>query len=264
VKNFDRVADIYDATRELPTFVHDRIVDRVVAATRATAETRFLEIGVGTGRIAVPFLERGYKYTGVDISERMMTRLREKVHDRDVDLTLVNADITHLPFDDAAFDVVIGVHILHLVPEWQSAMREARRVLAPEGYLLLGYENAPADDPRNEIRRQWRTFVSESGVTSTTRGDSWPAIEAEFIEGGAYAAVYRLAHWEEELRPLTLLNEQRDRVFSHSWEVPDDVLEAAYERMVTWATERYGSLETVLRSEREFLLSVNRFPRQGQ
>jgi ubiquinone/menaquinone biosynthesis C-methylase UbiE len=260
VKNFDRVADIYDATRELPAFVPNRIADRVVTATHATAETRFLEIGVGTGRIALPFLERGYEYTGVDISERMMERLRAKVHDRHANLTLVNADITELPFEDESFDVAIGVHILHLVPEWQRAIAEVRRVLAPNGYLVLGHEDAAPDDAGQEIRRQWQAFVRELGTNLTTRSGSWPAIEAELIDEGAYISAYRVAHWVEELRPSTLLDEQRTRVFSHSWEVPDDVLEAVHQRMLTWTTERYGSPDTALRSEGEFLLSVSRFP----
>ena len=177
MKNFDRVADIYDATREMPSFVYDRIVDRVVAATHASAETRFLEIGVGTGRIAVPFLEHGYRFTGVDISERMMDRLRAKVRGQDVALTLVHGDVTELPFEDGSFDVVLAVHILHLVSDWQRAVREARRVLASDGYLVLGYEHSLSDAPGNELRHQWQAFVAEAGVTLSDRSGSWPAIE---------------------------------------------------------------------------------------
>lgn len=260
MRNFDRVADIYDATRELPPSVPARIADQTVAATRATPDTRFLEIGVGTGRIALPFLERGYSYTGVDISERMMDQLRAKVDAAQVNLTLLNADITQLPFENATFDVVIGVHILHLVPDWQQALREARRVLLPEGYLLLGLESAAPDNPGNEIRRQWHTFVAESGAVLPTRDGNALAIEAQLTQEGAYSAMYRVAHWEEELRPSTLLDEQRRRVFSHSWEVPDGVLESVHQRMLQWTTERYGSAETILHSEREFLLTVHQFP----
>ena len=237
-EDFDRVADVYDATREMPSFVYDRIVERVVAATRATAETRFLEIGVGTGRIAVPFLERGYRYTGVDISERMMDRLRAKVRTKDVALTLVNGDVTQLPFEDASFDVVLAVHILHLVSDWQRAIREARRVLAPAGYLVLGYESSQSDSPGNELRRQWQTFVAEAGVSLSSRSGRWPGTEAALIEGGSYAAVYRVAHWVATLVPRTVLDEQRGRVFSHSWDVPEDVLEAVHQRMVGSAADR--------------------------
>jgi SAM-dependent methyltransferase len=260
MKNFDRVADIYDVTRDMPTFATDRIADRVVAATRATTETRFLEIGVGTGRIALPFLRRGYQFTGVDISERMMDRLRAKIRERNVDMTLVQADVTELPFEDESFDVVLAVHILHLVSDWQRAVREARRVLTRAGYLVLGYERSAADAPGLEMRRQWQTFVAEAGTTLSGRSGSWPAIETDLIEGGSYAAVYRVAHWEEAAVPRTVLDEQHNRVFSHSWDVPDDVLETVHARMVEWATERYGSLDITLRSEREFLLCVHRFP----
>jgi len=271
VKNFDRVADIYDATREMPAFVFDRLVDRVIAATSATSETRFLEIGVGTGRIAMPFLERGYRFTGVDISERMMDRLREKVGERDMPLTLVQADITELPFEDATFDVVLGVHILHLVSDWKKAVREARRVLAPTGYLVLGYENSllgsdsPAvADPAIELRHQWQALVRQAGISLSSRSGNWAAIQLELIEGGSYAAVYRVAQWETPVAPRTVLEEQRNRVYSHTWEVPDDVLAAVHGRMVEWATERYGSLDVELTSEQEFLLAVHRFPSESR
>jgi ubiquinone/menaquinone biosynthesis C-methylase UbiE len=260
MKNFDRVSDIYDVTREMPSFVYDRIVDRVAAATRATTETQFLEIGVGTGRITVPFLERGYRFTGVDISERMMDRLRAKVRASDVAFTLVKGDVTQLPFEDASFDVVLAVHILHLVSDWQRAVREARRVLAPSGYLVLGYESSQSDAPCNEMRRQWQTFVTEAGVSLSSRSGNWPTIDADLIEGGSYAAVYRVAHWEEALAPRSVLDAQRSQVFSHSWDVPEDVLETVHQRMVAWATDRFGSLDADLRSEREFLLSVHGFP----
>ena len=262
MKNFDRVADTYDATRAVPGFVPERIADRVVAATRATSETRFLEPGIGTGRIALPLVERGYRYTGVDVSERMMDRLRAKVSGRDVNLTLVNADITQLPFEDASFDVVLGVHIFHLIPAWEAALGEVRRVLAPDGYLVLGYERAAPDGPANEIRRAWFDVVAELGMSMQTRTGHWQAVERVLAQGGAYTAVYRVAHWTEVLRPRTVLDDARNRVFSHTWDVPEDVLVAAHERMVTWAIATYGSLDTDIRSEREFLLSVNRFPAQ--
>lgn len=74
--SFDRVTSIYDATRALPRDVVERIADRVVATTYASTNTRFLEMGVGAGRIALPFVECGYPYTGVDVSAQMMNRLR--------------------------------------------------------------------------------------------------------------------------------------------------------------------------------------------
>ena len=63
--SFDRVADVYDATRALPEGVPGAITRRIEEATYAGPETRFLELGVGTGRIAEPLIAAGYPYTGV-------------------------------------------------------------------------------------------------------------------------------------------------------------------------------------------------------
>ncbi len=260
MKNFDRVADVYDETRGIPESVGVRLADRAIAVTHATSETRFLEIGVGTGRIAMSFLQRGCDYTGIDVSERMMDRFRAKVEGCDFRLTLVNGDVTRLPFPDASFDVVLGVHILHLVPEWRVALMEARRVLKPGGFVLFGHEPSMPGDPDYAMRRQWQRFVADAGITLSVRPGNAAAIDAELISQGAYSAVYRVAQWKEEIRPRDLLEQQLNRVFSHSWEVPDDVLRSVHARMVPWVTEQYGSLDAKVDSEHEFMLDVHQFP----
>ncbi|WP_414520260.1 class I SAM-dependent DNA methyltransferase, partial [Synechococcus sp. H55.10] len=75
---FDRAADFYDATRSFPPAVEEEIADAILAAVGATPETHFLEVGIGTGRIALPLIRRGCPYTGIDISERMLAVLRRK------------------------------------------------------------------------------------------------------------------------------------------------------------------------------------------
>ncbi len=61
--SFDRVSDIYDATRGLPTGVSEQVTDAILNIVSPTAETKFFETGIGTGRIAVPIAKRGYSYT---------------------------------------------------------------------------------------------------------------------------------------------------------------------------------------------------------
>ena len=76
---FDRAAPLYDATRGYPPEVAEQIGAAIIKAADAQPDTRFLEIGVGTGRIALPIALHGYDYTGVDISAPMVDRLRAKV-----------------------------------------------------------------------------------------------------------------------------------------------------------------------------------------
>jgi ubiquinone/menaquinone biosynthesis C-methylase UbiE len=138
--NFDRVAHVYDETRGLPEGVPEKVRDRIVAATGSGTDTRFLELGVGTGRIALPFINAGHRYTGTDISEQMIARLRQKVGEGPNRLTLVTADLSKpLPFADESFDVLIAVHVLHLLDDWRAGLREARRVTVPAGCMLSEY-----------------------------------------------------------------------------------------------------------------------------
>src|SRR3954470_15795923 len=101
--SFDRAAEYYDITRGYADGSAERIRDAIVAYTTAGRNTRFLELGVGTGRIALPFIRAGYDYTGVDISPAMMARLAGKLADDSgasmYRFQLREADITMLPFE---------------------------------------------------------------------------------------------------------------------------------------------------------------------
>src|SRR5690349_19978950 len=111
---YDRATEYYDAPRGYAEGSAERIHDAIVAYTGASQTTRFLELGVGTGRIALPFIRAGYDYTGVDISQAIMESLRAKLAGdhgaADYRFQLRQADIADLPFEDSAFDVIIAVH----------------------------------------------------------------------------------------------------------------------------------------------------------
>src|SRR5262244_3993486 len=137
---FDRATSFYDATRGLPPGVAEQVRDQIRLCTSAGHDTRFLEIGVGTGRIALPFVQIGADYTGADLSLPMIEVLRKKVaaiSEGVGRLKLALADAMALPFADASFDVIIMIHLLHLVSDWRETLRECRRVLGEGGWLVL-------------------------------------------------------------------------------------------------------------------------------
>jgi SAM-dependent methyltransferase len=98
----DRIADVYD---EWYTGATD--VDGTVATVGRLGRS-VLELGIGTGRLAVPMLEAGLDVTGIDASPAMVARLREKVGDR---IPVAVADFTDVPLpagrESATFDVVL-------------------------------------------------------------------------------------------------------------------------------------------------------------
>jgi 16S rRNA A1518/A1519 N6-dimethyltransferase RsmA/KsgA/DIM1 with predicted DNA glycosylase/AP lyase activity len=69
-----RIADVYDEWFGLPTDT-DQAVEFLAGMA---GHGPVLELGIGTGRIALPLVERGIEVHGVDASEAMVAKLREK------------------------------------------------------------------------------------------------------------------------------------------------------------------------------------------
>ena len=121
--SFDRAADFYDATRALDPEVHARLTSMLVAelAGRGTC----LEIGVGTGRIALPLVAAGVDLIGVDIAPKMLRRLIDNAGGRRP-LPLAVADVTTLPFGAGRIGAVLASHVLHLIPALAGRGRRGR------------------------------------------------------------------------------------------------------------------------------------------
>ena len=109
---FDRAVDYYDRTRALTPGTQARMIEMLTA--ELAGRGRVLEIGVGTGRIAVPLREAGVDAAGVDISMPMVQRLLAKT---DARFPVALGDATRLPFRDGSFGGAIAVHVLHLIPK---------------------------------------------------------------------------------------------------------------------------------------------------
>jgi len=82
----EHVAELYDQDAEMfdPAVV-DPVVDFLV---ELAGDGAALELGIGTGRIAIPLAERGIRVHGIDLSEAMLARLREKPGTDQIDITV--------------------------------------------------------------------------------------------------------------------------------------------------------------------------------
>jgi len=99
---------------------------------------RILEVGVGTG-ISLPDYSDKNRIYGVDISEPMLARARERVEE--LGLTHVEGlavmDAEHMDFPDESFDVVMAQHVVSTVPNPEATLDEFVRVLKPGGEIIL-------------------------------------------------------------------------------------------------------------------------------
>lgn len=256
--SFDPVAHLYDATRGMPEEAEESLAETVVRLSGATSETRFLEPGIGTGRIALPLVRRGYDYTGVDVSERMMEELRRKLGPGQHRLRLVRGDATALPFEDASFDVSLTAHVLHIVADWRKALSEIRRVVRHGGLYLFCEQSWDESSARLVFRRRWNDIVSRHGADPVPPGARKPEVLPALLEDGAELETVVGATWRETVSVRERLDLYATRAFSSQWQLSDDALEAVMREMRDWAAERYPSGETLLTDEHTFEVTAAR------
>ncbi|MCS6841918.1 MAG: class I SAM-dependent methyltransferase [Roseiflexus sp.] len=243
--SFDRAVDYYDATRGYPPGIAERLRDAMVATLQLSQNARLLEAGVGTGRVALPFIEAGYFYVGIDLSRRMMGRLRQKLNGRTHQAHLVCGDVMRLPVSDAAFDVVIMVHVLHLVEDWRQALDEAQRVLRPGGAIVLASDERDGQDddlptPRAQVQSAWSAILDELNVPPEQRRDGAPhTLDERFqkhLETSG-ANVQRLTLLTYRQSPQTVravAQRYQERMYSSCWILPDETHAEAARRLQRW------------------------------
>ena len=266
--SFDRAVAYYDETRGFPAGVPEQIRDAILTYIQASPTTKFLELGIGTGRVALPFIEAGYTYDGMDVSAAMMERLEQKLVETaaangkqrgDYHCTLYEGDITkRLPFEDGAYDAVIMVHVLHLVEDWQAVLTEARRILRPNGAWLLTTEpnqlrgrimgsSLPTERPSpiRRVRAQWNVILDNLGANreSLQPSRNLPTATLEtFLQSlGATTHTVDLVQYEQSpLSPRGMADRLKSRMYSQEWTLPDTIHAEAVQQLDQWLMNAYS------------------------
>lgn len=256
--SFDGAADIYDATRNDPDDVSARLTEALQRELAAVGADRLLEIGVGTGRISRPLMERGVRVSGIDIAPRMMAKLREQLGSSHTQPDLLLADATALPFRDASFPAVLTVHVLHLVSSWQGALAEIGRVLAAGG-VFIHHAQHHEPDIWGPSAEKWNELLVRRGHTRRSRPR--PEQIASGLEAlGAKRKTIVYAEAEERTTALFFVERTRDRIDSWSWEVPDELFFECLPEYEAFMREHYGDLDREFVQRVTFELDVWTFP----
>jgi SAM-dependent methyltransferase len=258
---FDRAAGFYDESRGLDPSVEERVADRVEEAVGPRG--RLLEIGVGTGRIALPLHRRGRQVVGVDLSLPMLARYRAKAAAAGLPPPpVLRADAGRLPLRDACVAAVLEVHLLHLVPAWEQVLAEARRVLRPGGVLLHAgggaYERG-SGSPRDQVIAR---FDELAAVDRTPRvlGARRRQVLDRLRAMGARVEELEPVTWEEQETYAEALGWIEGRVFSYHWRLPDEVWRAAAAQVRAELEAAHPDLATPQPARHTFQFVVARFP----
>lgn len=101
------------------------------------AELEVLDIGTGTGFLAIPIAELGHRVTGLDFSEEMVRLAAEKAVAKGLDARFVIGRAEKLPFADRVFDAIVSRNLLQYITNRQIVFEEWLRVLKPGGSITL-------------------------------------------------------------------------------------------------------------------------------
>lgn len=197
------------------------VYDRMLAGTEragladmrsgllAAAAGRTLEVGAGTGLNLTHYTDAVSELVLTEPDPHMARRLRRRVAAEPpaaARVAVVEAPAERLPFEDASFDTVVSTLVLCSVEAPERAAAEIRRLLRPEGRLLL-LEHVRSDRPRlarwqDRLERPWgwlgagchpnrdtlATLAAAGLSADDVEGDSLPKappIVRPLIRGGA-------------------------------------------------------------------------------
>jgi len=112
---------------------------RYAFAARLARGKRVLDAGCGAGYGSAALADVAESVTGVDVALEAIEFARAHYHA--ANLAFEEASVTRLPFPDSAFELVVAFEVIEHLEDWRGLLREAGRVLAPSGQLIVSTPN---------------------------------------------------------------------------------------------------------------------------
>jgi len=172
---FDGWSRVYDNPM-VQAFTYRPVQNAVVAAVRALAPERVLDVGCGTGLLTARLrTEFGIDTIGCDYSRGML----EQAKTNSPELGWVQGDAMALPIAGRSINAIVCTESFHWYPDQARALVEFARVLQPGGRAYIALVNPPSDQITKAVerwsragrqpvrwptRRAMRTMVEQSGL----------------------------------------------------------------------------------------------------
>lgn len=199
--------------------VVEDIYPELARRLRESGVTRFAEIGGGRGPIAKILAAHDVASCVVDLDNQMLA---------DAHRPAVRGDLCSLPLADESVDGVAAVNCLYFLDDPTMAIREAHRVLRPDGLFVASSPSRWNDPELEGIDPNWGragTFDAEdapalvSEVFGAVTVEPWRVVAYELPDAAAiadYLHAFNIANWEREaasiVPPLRIT-----KVGAHVW-----------------------------------------------
>jgi ubiquinone/menaquinone biosynthesis C-methylase UbiE len=168
-------ASNFAARQAIYRFQQPRIAvyDWALDLARLTGDETILDVGCGNGGYLRALHRRGHAglVVGMDFSPGMLASSRDAAGDESSQ-PLVQGDAAQLPFASGSIDAALAMHMLYHVPDRAQALSELRRVVAPEGVVLIVLNGAQHNAQLNALVRAALVGLGLPVPASTTMGSS--------------------------------------------------------------------------------------------
>jgi len=134
-KFWDKTAEKY-SKKSVP---NEKIYQKKLSETQGffSSNMHILEFGCGTGTTAVHHALHVHKIDAIDISEKMLEIGRAKAKESAIDnITFSRGTLDEFDADPSSIDAVLGLNVIHLVPNRKTLISEVARILKPGGVFV--------------------------------------------------------------------------------------------------------------------------------
>lgn len=217
---FDQLADHYDETRGGEGRGDEYAAD--IDARLPLGNGPILEIGVGTGVVALGMRRRGRGVVGLDLSVPMLARAYERLGP-----SVVLADALRMPIATASVAHAVSVWVVHSVADPVLLFSEAARVLRPGGRYVVCAHQRPA--PGDEVG----LIMKEMGCRiDARRGSPRPRrVTTDEVVGWAAVAGFEATTYELERRWVSSPSDELAAIAHRTWPALRELDEAAIEEV---------------------------------
>lgn len=184
------------------------VAEHLVASADPAPGDRVLDVACGTGNAALVAARRFTEVVGLDFAPTLIETGRRRAAAEGTDIVFVEGDAQALPFEDAAFDVVLSVFGVQFAPDQERAAAELLRVTRPGGTIALA-NWAPGSSADAFFRTTARFVPPPPGLRSPWR---WATPEgvAELLGRGADVAVHPRSFLQRFPSPQAMVDTFRE------------------------------------------------------
>ncbi|TAN21161.1 MAG: class I SAM-dependent methyltransferase [Actinomycetota bacterium] len=118
-----------------------RVIEALIAKANPTSECEVLDLGCGSGQLAIPVSNKVKSVIGVDISPRMIELLNSKLTQNGLgNVKTMTASIQELEFAKGSFDLILSNYALHHLSDEQKrwVVSQGFHWLKPNGRMVFG------------------------------------------------------------------------------------------------------------------------------